>query len=176
MASLTDIWNKYRKWCRLVVLLHEDGETVCKDILCEIGVKNVMDGVEIYQKLEPYKETIRKMYKYQQKVLLPDDKVTNTAKLDFALTTHIIEILDTRKKHLPIKELRDVRNELFHKPDHQRDMTEEQFSKYWNQISQLLTRLGYDMNQLIGLKTVDQLSERRKKIVEDIRPYIKGNI
>ena len=79
MASLTDIWNKYRKWCRLDVLLHEGGETVCKDILCEIGVKNVMDGVEIYQKLEPYKETIKKMYKYQQKVLLPDDKVTNTA-------------------------------------------------------------------------------------------------
>ena len=103
MASLTDIWNKYRKWCRLVILLHEGGEIVCKDILCKIGVTNVTDGVEIYQKLEPYKETIKKMRGYQKKVLLPDNKVIDTAKLDFALNTHIIEILDTGKKHLSIK-------------------------------------------------------------------------
>lgn len=177
MASLTDIWNKYRKWCRLVILLHEGGETVCKDILCELGVPNVTDGVEIYQKLEPYKGAIKKMLRYQQIVLLPDDnKVTNTAKLDLALKTHIIEILDTKKKHLPIKKLRDMRNELFHMTDHQRDMTEEQFNKYWDQISQSLICLGYNMNLLTGLKTVDQLSERRKKIYEDIRPYIKGSI
>ena len=176
MASLTDIWNKYRKWCRLVILLHEGGEIVCKDILCKIGVTNVTDGVEIYQKLEPYKETIKKMRGYQKKVLLPDNKVIDTAKLDFALNTHIIEILDTGKKHLSIKELRDMRNELFHMPDHQRDMAEEQFNKYWDQISQVLICLGYNMNLLIGLKTVDHLSERRMKLVEDIRPYIKGSI
>ena len=55
-------------------------------------------------------------------------------------------------------------------------MTEEQFNKYWDQISQSLICLGYNMNLLTGLKTVDQLSERRKKIYEDIRPYIEGSI
>ena len=176
MVFPADIWNKYKRWCRLVILLHEGGEVVCKDILCEVGVRDVTDGAEIYRKLEPYKDMMKKMPRYQQKALLPDTKVIDTIKLDLSLKTCVIEILDTRKKFPLIKEIRDRRNDLFHMSDVQRNMSQQQFNHFWEQISQLLIDLGYNMNLLEDLKTEDHLSEQRKSRFEDIRPYIQGKI
>ena len=45
-----------------------------------------------------------------------------------------------------------------------KDMTGQEFNKYWKEISQLLTDFNYDVNMLIGLKTDDQFD------------HIKGNI
>ena len=67
MVNLLDVWNKYRRWCRLVILLHEGGETVYKDTLYKIGVTDITDGAEIYRKLEPYKAEIKKMASFQKK-------------------------------------------------------------------------------------------------------------
>ena len=56
MASSTHAWNKYQKWCRLVILLHEGGEEIVKNILDHIGV-DITDGAEIYKKLKLHEKT-----------------------------------------------------------------------------------------------------------------------
>lgn len=164
MASPADAWNKYRKWCRLVILLHEGGEKIVKDILGQMGV-DITDGVEIYQKLKPHEKTVlKKMPRYLQPTLLPASGVVDATKLDFSARCHIIEILDTSKQFPLIGELRNRRNEFFHMSVEKKDMTGQEFNKYWKEISQLLTDFNYDVNMLIGLKTDDQFD------------HIKGNV
>ena len=71
-----------------------------------------------------------------------------------------------------------MRNELFHLPEGKRDMTEQDFGYYWDQIWQLLKDLDYDMNslsQLSGLKTDDHLCEEHKKGFKDIIQDIQNN-
>ena len=168
MASPADPWNKYQKWCRLVILLHEGGEKIFKDILDQIGV-DITDGAEIYQKLKPYEKTkLKKKPDYLKKIFLPPSQVVDASKLDFSARCHIIEILDTCKKFPSIGKLRNKRNEFFHMSVEEKDMTEQQFNKYWKDISQLLTDCGFDVNMLIGLKTDNQLNEDHKKRLDQI--------
>ena len=176
MDSLQDIWDKYQKWCRLVILLHEGGETICKDILYKMGIADLSNGAEIYQKLETHKEKIKKMAFYQQKILLPYGKVIDTSKLDVSLQTHIIRILDTTKNYPLIGKLRDHRNELFHMSECRRDMTERQFKKYWDQISELLTAHCFDVNKLNYLKTDNHLNRTHEKRFKDILHHVKGKV
>ena len=176
MDALPDIliWNKYRKWCRLVILLQEGGETVCKDILCNMGI-DMKDGRKIYQELEQHSRDINKLARYQKYILLPDSKNVDPSKLDLSLQTHIIGILD-KTKFSVMKKLRDKRNELFHMEEEKRDMTEETFKDYWDGLSKLLTGLNYDMKLLSSLKIDNYLSEPHKKRLEDILRYIQGRI
>ena len=168
------IWDKFRKWCRLVLLLQEGGETVCKDILLNMGV-DMKNGGKIYQKLEQHRTEMKKLARYQKDILLPDSKNVDTSKLDLSLQTHIIGILDKTK--LPVmKELRDKRNELFHMGEKKRDMTEQMFNDYWDQLSKLLTGLNYDMKLLSSLKIDNDLSEQLKQRLEDILCYIQGRV
>ena len=172
MASSTDAWNKYQKWCRLVILLHEGGEEIVKNILDHIGV-DITDGAEIYKKLKPHEKTkIKKKLPYLQQLLLPPGGVVDATKLDFSALCHIIEVLDTDKQFPLIGELRNRRNKFFHMSAEDKDMTEQQFNKYWKEISQLLTDFGYDVNMLTGLKTDNQLNEDHKKILD----HIKGKV
>ena len=55
MASPTDAWNKHRNWCRLVILLHEGGESIVKQILSKMGV-DITDGSQIYKKMKPHEK------------------------------------------------------------------------------------------------------------------------
>ena len=172
-SSPADVWNKYRKWCRLVILLHEGGEDLVKDILGKMGV-NITDGAEIYQKLEPYKKMIKKTIPhYLQKTLLPPSKDIDTTELDFSARCHIIAVLDTHKQYQSIGKLRKRRNDLFHMSVEKRDMTEQQFNNQWNEISQLLTCLGYDVNILVGIKTDNHLKEQHKKILDHIEGRVE---
>ena len=167
MASPADVWNKYRKWCRLYILLHEGGKNLVKAILCQMGV-DVTDGAEIYRKLKPYEKVILKKPPYLRKILLPPSKVIDATELDFSAKCHIIEVLDSKKQFPLIGELRNWRNNLSHMSNDERDMTEQQFANHWDEISQLLTYFGYDVDILIGLKTDDHLKEEHKKRLDSI--------
>ena len=153
MASPADAWNKHRNWCRLVILLHEGGESIVKRILAQMGV-DITNGSEIYQKMKLHeKDRLKKVPYYLRKDLLPDSKVVDTTKLDFSARCHIIQVLDTQTQFPEIEKLRDKRNDLFHKSDDEKNMGDQQFNKYWDEISQLLTDFGYDVSKLIHLKT-----------------------
>ena len=156
MASPVDAWNKHQNWFRLVILLLEGGESIAKYILSQMGV-DITDGSEIYQKMKSHeKNRLKKVPHYLRKDLLPDNKVVDATKLDLPALCHIIQVLDTQRQFPKIEKLRQTRNDLFHKSDDERSMGDQQFNSYWDEISQLLKDLGYDVNKLIYLKkTVD---------------------
>ena len=174
MASSRNLWNKYQRWCRLLILLCKGGGFVCKDILSKMGVKDVTDGAEIYRKLRPYKKNIEKMGFYYQKKLLPDNQVIDTTEMDIRLSTHIIEILDQQQDYSQIPKLRGLWIELLHMPGSERSMTEQQFQYYWDEISLLLTVFHYNMNLVKALETEDHLSQELENTLQDINHKIKG--
>ena len=172
MASSTAAWNKHKKWCRLVILLHEGGEKIVKDILVHIGV-DITDGAKIYKILKDEETKIKKKPLYLKQLLLPPGGVVDTTKLDFSALCYIIEVLDKQKKFPLIGQLKNRRNDFFHMSDEDKDMTEQQFNKYWNEVSKLLKDFGYDVNMLTGLKTEYQLSEDHKKRLDHIQGRVE---
>lgn len=176
MVFLDDVWNTYRKWACLSILIHEGGIVACKIILSEMDVRDIEDGEKVYQDLKPYEETIMKMGIYHREILLPDNKIIDTNKMDFFLLTDIIEMLDKRGDYILIKQLRDMWHKLLHMSQPKMDIEEEQFEKYWNKISKWLRYFGYDVNLLIDLKNDDDLDERHKETLEYILHYRKGKV
>ena len=176
MASFPDVWNKCQRWCRLVILLQQGGLSVCKNIMSEMGIKDITDGAEIYRKMKPFEEQIKAMGFYQQKTLLPDGEVIDTSLMDISLSTYIIQVLDKLQKYPQIIELRYKRTELFFMSEEERSMTEKEFSDYWDKISELLNGLHYNMSLIKGLKTEDHLSQEHQKTLKDITHKIKGSI
>ena len=173
MTSPADPWNKHRSWCRLVIQLHEGGENIVKRILGQMGV-DITDGSEIYQKMKPYeKNRLKKVPYYLRKELLADSKVVDTTKMDLSARCHIIQVLDAQVQFPLIEELRKKRNVLFHMSDDEKNMGDHQFNQHWDDISKLLTNLGYDVSNLINLKTEDCLSEERKKILDHLEGRVK---
>ena len=64
MGSTQAVCNKFEKWCRLVILLQESEESVCKYIFhTEMGVPT--DGGEMYKNLQSYEADIKKKHKVQ---------------------------------------------------------------------------------------------------------------
>ena len=101
------------------------------------------------------------MFPFQKKALLPANEDINTTKLDIALFTYIIQILDylSKSNYPRIKQLTFKRNELFHMKEDQRNMSEPEFDNQWNEVSQLLTYLmkTFDMTTFNRFKS-DNLS------------------
>ena len=165
MGSTQDIWNRFERWCRLIILVQEGGESVCKHILYkEMNVPT--EGGEMYKYLQNYKDDIQKskMFGYQRKVLFPDDRVIDKTKLDIPLFTYIIQILDKFKKYPSIEKLRFKRNELFHMEEVRRNMSLQEFSDLWDEVVQLLNGLNYDMSLLNSFKSDDLFLNQHYKM------------
>ena len=173
MSLIHNTAKRFEKWCRLAVLIQEGGESVCKDILHK-RIHVPTEGEDIYNYLQHYKTEIKKLnlQPYQEKILLPDDGVVDKGKLDLPLYTYIIQILDKTKQYLSIKKLRYKRNEIFYMEECRKDMCEEKFEEYWNQVSELLKGLNYDMKLLINLKSEDLFSSQGHE--ETIRGIVCG--
>lgn len=168
MSSSQDIFSKYEKWNRLVMLIQEGGESVCKYILhTEIGVPT--EGQEMHKYLQKYATDIKKskMYGYEKKTLLTEDGNIDTTKLDLKLSTYIIEILDKNKKYPLILTLRYKRDELFHMEEVQRNMSEKEFDDRWNELSRLLKDLNCDLSSLQSLKHVSRFPNQDDKETMD---------
>ena len=168
MGSTQAIWNKFEKWCRLVILLQEGGEYVCKHILhTELGVPT--DGGEMYKYLQSYEADIKKEinYPYQKKVLLPADGHIDETKLDIPLFSYIIKILDKNKNYQSIEKLRFMRNDLFHMEGNRRNMSEQEFDDQWDKVVQLLNGLNFGMSSLNSLKSDDLVKTQHHKITLD---------
>ena len=176
MACHHDMWIKFRKWCRLIILVHKGGESVCKDILSQMGIGDITDGAEIYSILKSYEKKIKTMAFDQQTVLLPDNEVVDTTKMDISLIVHIIQILDKTQNYPLITKLRQKRNELFHAAEGKIYMKEQLFNEHWDKISQLLTSLHYNMDLIKSLKTEDCLSQEYEKTLENITRSMKGSM
>lgn len=176
MSSIPEIWLKYQRWSRLVILLFQGGQSICKNVLAEMGIKDTTDGAEVYGILKPYEKKIKKLGFYQRKTLLPDSEIIDITKMDISLSTHIIQILDKQQNYPLIAELRYKRNELFFMSEGKRDITQQQFNDNWDNISKLLTTLNYDMNLINYLKTTEHLSQEHEKMLKDIIYKVKGSV
>ena len=176
MSSIPEIWLKYQRWSRLVILLFQGGQSICKNILAEMGIKDTTDGAEVYSILKPYEKKIKKLGFYQRKTLLPDNEIIDITKMDISLSTHIIQILDKQQNYPLIAELRYKRNDLFFMSEGKRDITQQQFNDNWDNISKLLTTLNYDMNLINYLKTTEHLSQEHEKMLKDIIYKVKGSV
>ena len=141
-----------------------------------MGVKDVADGAEIYSRLKPYEKEIKELGMNFQKTLLPDDKVIDTKKMDISLSTHIIQIMDKPQNYPSIAKLRQKRIELLYMRECERNMTEQQFNTYWNEISELLTSLHYKMDLINDLKTEDNLDQKYEQTFKDINQKLEGTI
>ena len=159
-----------------MILVHKGGESVCKDILSQMGIKDIADGAEIYRTLKPYEEKIKTMALKQQKILLPDNEFVDIIKMDISLITHIIQILDATQSYPLIAKLRQKRNELFHIAEGKSYMMEQLFNEHWDKVSQLLTSLHYNMHSIKNLKTEDPLSQEHEKTLKDITHNMKGSM
>ena len=168
MGSTTAIWNKFEKWCRLVILLQEGGESVCKHILhTELGVPT--DGGGMYKYLQKYEVDIKRTvkYGYQKKILLPANGHIDETKLDIPLFCYIIQILDKNKNYPSIENLRYMRNDLFHMEGNRRNMSEQEFNDQWDKAVQLLNGLNFGMSLLNSLKSDDLVKNQQYKMTLD---------
>ena len=171
-----DIWNKYQRWCRLLIVLYKAGGSICNDILHKMGIENTKDGAEIYNILEPHREKIEKMGIYHKETLLPDNRVIDKDKLDISLSTHIIQILDKKHTYSLITELRKKLNKLLLMPEPKRNIGEDQFDRFWAEVSELLEKFDYDLNLIERLKTEDHLTQEEKNVLKDICQKIGGSV
>ena len=171
MSSSQDIVSKYEKWNRLLMLIQEGGESVCKYILhTEMGVPK--EGQEMHKYLQKYATDIKRsrIHGYDKKIFLNEDGNIDTTKLDLRLFTFIIEILDKNKKYPLVPTLRYKRNELFHMDEVQRNMSEKEFDDRWNELSRLLKDLNCDLSSLQSLKHVNRFPN------QDDRESLDGNL
>ena len=178
MSSVRNTAKKFDKWCRLVILIEEAGQSVCKDILHK-RMHVPTEGQGIYKYLQHYRTEIEKykLQAYQEKILLPDDGVIDKKQLDLPMYTYIIQILDEAKQYSSIKRLRYKRNKLFHMEEDRRDMCEEEFEEYWEQVSQMLKSLDYDMVLLNSLKSeAPFLTQEREETLKNIFFDIQGTV
>ena len=158
----------------MLPLAYEGGEHACKYILyTEMNVPK--GGNKMYRYLKSYETSIKKskMFPYQKKALLPVNGDIDKTKLDIALFTYIIQIMDgpTKPNYPRIEQLRFKRNELFHMKEDQRNMSEPEFDNQWNEVSQLLTDLmkTFDMTTFNGFKSDNLLlNPDQKTTLEEI--------
>lgn len=132
-------FNRYEYWSRLVALIEEEGESVCKFILhTEMGVPT--EEEEMYKYLLNFKTNIRRsnMSLYQKRVLLPEDGRIDKTKLDIALYTHLINMMGKKEIYPRIEWLRFKRNELMHM---KKDLSVLAFNRLWDEKSQALNSL-----------------------------------
>ena len=170
MGSTQAVCNKFEKWCRLVILLQEGEESVCKYIFhTEMGVPT--DGGEMYKHLQSYEADIKKniKYSYQKEIVLRTDKHVDKTKLDIHLFSYIIQTLDKNKKYPSIQNLRYIRNDLFHMEEKRRNMSGQEFNYQWNKVEQLLNDFNFDMRSLISLKHINLvMNQHHKTTLDDI--------
>ena len=170
MSSSQDIFSKYDKWHRLVMLLEKGGMSVCKYILhTEMGVP--IEGHEMHKYLQRYAIDIErsKMFPYQKKIFLNKDGNIDTTKLGLTLYIQIIEVLDKNKEYPLICWLRFNSNELLNMNEVQRNMSEKEFDDRWNELSRLLKDLNCDLSSLQSLKHVNRFpNEDGKETLDDI--------
>ena len=162
MGSTQAIWNKYEKWCRLVILLQEGGESVCKHIIYS-DMRVPADGRKMYKYLKRYEADIKNSipHKYQKEILLPASKHVDETKLDVPLLSYMIQILDKDKNYPSIPKLRYIRNNLFHMDGKQRNMTMQEFDDRWDKVVQLLNGLNFNKSLLNSLKSDDLVTNQQ---------------
>ena len=167
------LWKRYEKWLRLITLVHHAGKEICYKLLF-IERKLPTNGELLYEFLEINKERI-KPDKNQKVVLYPQNRNTDISEFDVSLYTKVIQGLYGWYYQDLLKNLRMLRNRLFHKG--RTKLTVEEFRDLWEEASNILESHKFNMESVAGLKECDfdQLEEYKKPLRNGIDGVIQGN-
>ena len=61
-------------------------------------------------------------------------------------------------------------------PEPKRNIGEDQFDRFWAEVSELLEKFDYDLNLIERLKTEDHLTQEEKNVLKDICQKIGGSV
>ena len=83
MASFHDIWKKFRKWCRLIILLHKGGESVCKDLQSQMSIEDITEiyNIEILDTKKSYPLITKMRQKRNELFRLAEGEIEMTEQL-----------------------------------------------------------------------------------------------
>ena len=157
MTAAKDISQEYENWLRLMTLVDFAGRCLCRDVLFKLE-KLPEDEVELFKVLEPLKSRICR-YQDQQEVLCPSARKTDHSKFDLTLFTSIITVKYGNKYKSLVDDLRNARNEEFHKGD--KSLSGSDFNQLWNDTSQMLVNHGFDPKLIKEVKDSDLFSHQK---------------
>ena len=156
-----------------MTLVHHAGKEICYKLLF-IERKLPTNGELLYDFLQINKKRI-KPYKNQEVVLYPQNQNTDMSEFDISLYTKIIQGLYGLHYQDLLKNLRILRNRLFHKG--RTELTVEEFRDLWDEASIILESHKFNMQSVAQLKecSFDQLQEYKKSLRNCIEGFIQGN-
>ena len=150
--------QEYEKWVRLTTLIDFAGRHLCYDVLFKTE-KLPTDGALLYAELESLKSKICR-YPDQCEIVFPSSKITDHNEFDLTLFTSIIANKFGDKYKKLVDDLRHVRNKEFHRGN-KKTLSDTEFNKLWNDITNMLESHGFDMKLVIDLKSADLLSHQK---------------
>ena len=158
-AAKDNLCQEYEKWFRLTTLIDFAGRHLCYDVLFK-QEKLPTDGALLYTELESLKSKICR-FQDQREIVFPSNRITDHNKFDLTLFTSIIENKFVNKYKTLVDDLRGVRNKEFHRGN--KTLSDTEFDKLWNDITDMLENHGFDMKLVGDLNTSDPFSHPKFK-------------
>ena len=151
--------QEYINGLRLLILSDIGCKEVCRDVLFN-RERWSKDGVKLYNILKPRASDICQFRK-QYELLCPSDGYTDYLKFDATLFFRIIKVMCERKYDELVKDLKYVRNRVFHRGN--KELSDTDFNKLWKSTGSILLRHGFDLAIVDGLETGDPFLDQRFK-------------
>ena len=172
-SSVGNLWNRYEKWLRLMTVVHHSGKEICYNLLFTKR-RLPTDGKSLFNFLKINEKRINPD-EHQKSILYPPNEKTDPFEFDIPLYTKIIQGYYGRYYYSLVKDLRTLRNKMFHKGN--AELTEKEFKDLWEEISRILQSHDFDMDSVAKLKDCNfsQLQEYENPLRGCIEGFIQGN-
>ena len=165
---MDNLRKEYPNWLRIAVLTDFAGRALCYDVL--FSQENLpKNGALLYKELEYLKS--ERLFKDQHEKLFPPNGITDYTRFDVTLLTRIIESKFGNKYKPLVDDLRKARNEECHRGN--KELSENEFSQLWDEITQMLGKHGFDLKLVVDLKKCDIFSNR---LFRDVAISIQGTL
>ena len=163
---MDNLRKEYPNWLRIAVLTDYAGRALCHDVL--FSQENLpKDGALLYKELEYLKS--ERLFKDQREKLFPPNGITDYTTFDVTSLTKIIESKFGNKYKPLVDDLRKARNEEGHRGN--KELSENEFSQLWDEITQMLGKDGFDLKLVVDLKKCDIFSNQ---LFRDVAISIQG--
>ena len=129
------------------------------------------DGAQLHCRLLKFQNEMQ--FDDQKELLCPSDKNTDESKFDITMYTKLIQVMFKEKYNIFISDLRRKRILLYHMKN--KDISESNFEKEWNNACFMLKGHGFDEN-VHDLKNGNLLSvEKQIKILNSLERQLQGS-
>ena len=147
---------KYENWLRILTFIHFAGWTACKHVLHNLEHLPINAG-QLYNALKAKESQFKKLRskniikQNQYDLIFPANGLTDISKWDITLFTLVIRVMFGKQKYqMLVDELRDWRNENFHKGKVW--FSKNEFNQKWNDLLHFFGQYGVNVNRIAKLK------------------------